>query len=230
MRDTYEIYYKNTETGDSGEYGITTTSKEGAIRRAKKLKDQMPWCDFSVVCDMDETVFSTAKGLREETEFVASSTDTIDSAKAKTEGGKLRAALMASMAKDYGCIGQANTGNEHDDLRTPKCEFDVNALYATAIGNAKKPRTFVEAEEIIKQKLTDLGYSPEEYPGIRVVSKPSRKDRGPLVKVTIKDTLNKRKLEDLDEVNACNEDITEYPNGLEFNFSDPVSTLEVYLQ
>ena len=26
------------------------------------------------------------------------------------------------------------------------------------------------------------------------------------------------------------EDITEYPNGLEFNFSDPVSTLEVYLQ
>lgn len=29
---------------------------------------------------------------------------------------------------------------------------------------------------------------------------------------------------------SLTEDITEYPNGLEFNFSDPVSTLEVYLQ
>lgn len=34
----------------------------------------------------------------------------------------------------------------------------------------------------------------------------------------------------LAESKECNEDITEYPNGLEFSFPDPVSTLEVYLQ
>lgn len=136
-------------------------------------------------------------------DFEPESGDVIDPVRAQTEGGKLRAAFMKSMEKDYGFVGQANEGNEKDDLRTPKCEFDVDSLYAGMKPGATPIRTFVEAEEVAKRKLTELGYDPSIYTEIKITTRPAvrkgKNPHGPLLRVAIPDNFKKKKNESLNE-------------------------------
>ena len=56
---SYDLYYKNNETGDFGFYGLSTPSKEEAIEAAKECKAEKPHCDYFVMTDIDDCIFST---------------------------------------------------------------------------------------------------------------------------------------------------------------------------
>lgn len=130
---------------------------------------------------------SSKEDAKPEKEFKASDTSVIDSKKAETEGGKLRAALMKSIAKDYPAVEQAGLGGEYDDHPKPLMKFSLTALRAEEPG-AERIETVLDGINMIKQKLADLGYSPAKYPQIKVEDKYSR-TWGYIVRVQIPDKL-----------------------------------------
>ena len=137
--------------------------------------------------DKNESLKEDAKP---EKEFKASDTSVIDSEKAETEGGKLRAALMKSIAKDYPAVEQAGLGGEYDDHPKPLMKFSLTALRAEEPG-AKRIDTVLDGVDMIKQKLADLGYSVTNYPQIKIEDKYS-KTWGWIVRVQIPNKLRKQ--------------------------------------